>query len=163
MTPERVTELALANGFKLKEQADGTQALNAYVFDFVAAIQAEPIDMVLHCPACGTQHIDAAIENWNNPPHRSHFCMQCACIWRPADVNTNGVAAVQTKGKHDSEMVQVTEEDNSEDLLAAIGHINRARLANSDHQKEHTVGSAHWHALETLDDELFKALEKLGD
>lgn len=74
-----------------------------------------PIDMVLHCPACGLQHIDkdeaAGMlafdvacygEPWRNPPHRSHLCHGCGHIWRPADVPTNGVAAVQTKGKADS-------------------------------------------------------------
>ena len=76
----------------------------------------EPIDMVLHCPACGLQHVDApeavhepqpdgsahAEEHWNNPPHRSHKCGICGHIWRPADVATNGVQAVKTKGKDDS-------------------------------------------------------------
>ena len=66
---------------------------------------AEPIDMVLHCPACGLQHIDAPDERtpgWVNEPHRSHLCHGCGHIWRPADVPTNGVAAVTTKGKADS-------------------------------------------------------------
>jgi hypothetical protein len=72
--------------------------------------------MVLHCPACGTQHIDAPEEeeyedrsgqlrmkcDWTNPPHRSHLCHACEHVWRPADVQTNGVAAVKTIGKNDS-------------------------------------------------------------
>lgn len=80
-----------------------------------------PIDMVLHCPKCGLQHIDkpegqfypgfTAEEStdynkaqglWDNPPHRSHLCHGCNHIWRPADVPTNGVQAVQTRGKNDS-------------------------------------------------------------
>lgn len=77
------------------------------------------IDMVLHCPKCGRQHIDAPdgephlnvaridedasiTEPWDNPPHRSHLCHGCGHIWRPADVPTNGVAAVKTTGKADS-------------------------------------------------------------
>mgnify|MGYP000069370909 CR=1 FL=1 len=97
--------------------------------------QVEPIDMVLHCPACGLQHVDAPEEvpgmrilksaatlehphrmeqvgtytgqgEWSNPPHRSHLCHGCGYIWRPADVPTNGVAAVKTKGKADSPVVQ---------------------------------------------------------
>lgn len=76
-----------------------------------------PIDMVLYCPACGLKHIDAPDlcpecpggqcmcvrqgEKWTNPPHRSHLCHGCGCIWRPADVPTNGVEAVKTQGKHD--------------------------------------------------------------
>lgn len=79
--------------------------------------QVAPIDMVLHCPECGVQHIDAPEEtdpatwtaerygNWNNPPHRSHLCHACGHIWRPADVCTNGVAAVKTQGKSDSPIV----------------------------------------------------------
>jgi hypothetical protein len=66
-----------------------------------------PIDMVLHCPQCGTQHIDAPDERtpeWKNEPHRSHLCHNpaCGCIWRPADVPTNGVLAVKTRGKADT-------------------------------------------------------------
>jgi len=85
----------------------------------------QPIDMVLHCPKCGLQHIDAPDglrvwggkdENgmnhvseegpgaWDNPPHRSHMCHGCGHIWRPADVPTNGVQAVKTKGKADSQI-----------------------------------------------------------
>lgn len=62
-----------------------------------------PIDMVLCCPSCGTQHIDTPSEQWSNPPHRSHLCGQCGHVWRPADVPTNGVSAVKTRGKADSE------------------------------------------------------------
>lgn len=76
-----------------------------------------PIDIILHCPNCGTQHIDEpeicpVCENgevgcdhdslWTNPPHRSHFCSHCRHIWRPADVPTNGVKEIKTKGKDDS-------------------------------------------------------------
>ena len=43
---------------------------------------------------------------WNNPPHRSHLCHSCGHIWRPADVPTNGVAAIKTKGSADSAIVQ---------------------------------------------------------
>lgn len=38
MNKETIKELALANGFKLKEQPDGTMDLNPYVFEFAAAI-----------------------------------------------------------------------------------------------------------------------------
>lgn len=78
----------------------------------------EPINIVLHCPECGLQHIDAESrcaecpggncmcvrqgEKWTNPPHRSHLCHGCGCIWRPADVATNGVAAVTTRGTADT-------------------------------------------------------------
>lgn len=98
--------------------------------------KCKPIDMVLFCPNCGSQHIDAPEEDgcrngcrysaevgapppyscrarcyympyktsmlWTNPPHRSHLCAFCKFIWRPADVPTNGAAAIKTKGEHDS-------------------------------------------------------------
>jgi len=62
----------------------------------------EPVDMLLYCPACGMQHIDAAEgADWTNPPHRSHLCHSCKHVWRPADVPTNGVARVKTSGAKD--------------------------------------------------------------
>ena len=76
-----------------------------------------PINMILHCPKCGMQHIDApdrleqiihresgtvVDEQWTNPPHRSHLCHGCGCIWRPADVPTNGVRSITTRGKADT-------------------------------------------------------------
>lgn len=82
--------------------------------------EEKPIPMILHCPACGLQHVDAPdthdeaadkmlssprVEPWNNPPHRSHLCRPehggCGHIWRPADVPTEGVAAITTRGKND--------------------------------------------------------------
>ena len=39
MDIEKVKELALANGFKFKEQADGSMDLNSYVYDFANAIE----------------------------------------------------------------------------------------------------------------------------
>ena len=41
MDIQKIKELALANGFKLKEQADGSMDLNAYVYDFANAIEQE--------------------------------------------------------------------------------------------------------------------------
>ena len=38
MTNNQIKELALANGFKLKEQSDGTMDLNPYVYDFARAL-----------------------------------------------------------------------------------------------------------------------------
>jgi hypothetical protein len=78
----------------------------------------EPIPMILHCPKCGTQHIDRPESHfeagasiglqikevviWTNPPHRSHLCRVCKTIWRPADVCTTGVEKIETKGKADT-------------------------------------------------------------
>jgi hypothetical protein len=62
------------------------------------------IDMVLFCPACGEQHIDspAPDRGWTNPPHRSHLCLSCGHIWRPAAIATQGVKALPESGKCDS-------------------------------------------------------------
>ncbi|MGS1028796.1 hypothetical protein [Burkholderia glumae] len=80
--------------------------------------EAEPIPILLFCPRCGTQHIDRPeshaeadasiglqikeVVTWTNPPHRSHMCHACGCIWRPADVATVGVKAIETRGKADT-------------------------------------------------------------
>jgi hypothetical protein len=73
----------------------------------------QPIPMILHCPKCHAQHIDAPCEPrsqgigteyvfWDNPPHRSHLCHYCGTIWRPADVCTTGVEKLETRGKADN-------------------------------------------------------------
>ncbi|MBR8189140.1 hypothetical protein [Burkholderia vietnamiensis] len=77
-----------------------------------------PIPMLLFCPRCGEQHIDApepadadidvdgtvitATSEWTNPPHRSHLCHACGIVWRPADVATVGVATIATRGTADT-------------------------------------------------------------
>lgn len=60
-----------------------------------------PIDMLLYCPKCQSQHVDAPFGAWDNPPHRSHLCHSCGHIWRPSDHCTNGVAVIATKGEKD--------------------------------------------------------------
>ncbi|MBR8029206.1 hypothetical protein KDX27_35090 [Burkholderia cenocepacia] len=71
-------------------------------------LKAAPIPMLLFCPECGLQHIDAPEQArhgekaWDNPPHRSHKCRGCATVWRPADVPTIGVASIQTSGQADN-------------------------------------------------------------
>lgn len=88
-------------------------------------------DMVIFCPACHQQHIDApepcrmcdgtgtrispkgAITSmvcnacdgtgqWTNRPHKSHTCHYCGIVFRLADFCTNGVAEIKTKGKDDT-------------------------------------------------------------
>lgn len=82
----------------------------------------DSIPMILHCPACHAQHIDAPeSEDWTNPPHRSHLCHTCGHIWRPADVPTTGVAKIETRGKNDSLPVQEAQID------AAAAEIARLR------------------------------------
>lgn len=38
MTNDQIKEIALANGFKLKEQPSGEMELNPYVYDFARAL-----------------------------------------------------------------------------------------------------------------------------
>lgn len=92
--------------------------------------QAEAIDMLLFCPNCGEQHVDEAKPDvcetcghyhseslndacvvascsckdftaWLNPPYKSHRCIACNHVWRPADVPTNGVLTIKSKGERD--------------------------------------------------------------
>jgi hypothetical protein len=75
----------------------------------VPLLQAPPIDMILHCPNCRLPHVDEPDQrtpDWKNPPHRSHLCHGCRHVWRPADVPTNGVKAIQTRGSNDSPIVE---------------------------------------------------------
>lgn len=98
----RAEQLAADWGISQIEIAELRGRLNASA---VPAASVQPVDMILHCPACHTQHIDAPDDRtpeWSNPPHRSHLCHACKHIWRPADVATNGVAAITTKGRADS-------------------------------------------------------------
>jgi hypothetical protein len=82
--------------------------------------EAVTINMVLYCPACGVQHIDEPSEGWDNPPHRSHLCHGCGCIWRPADVATNGVADIKTEGSADTWVTYPVEVSASPALSPAL-------------------------------------------
>ena len=67
-------------------------------------VSMTPIKMILHCPRCEAKHVDAPDPalGRNNPPHRSHLCGNCQFVWRPADVPTEGVEAIETRGASDS-------------------------------------------------------------
>ncbi|WP_439586947.1 hypothetical protein [Hydrogenophaga sp.] len=116
----RITAYLSGGGLFNPELADH-DAVRDLLIECRAALEAAsqppgadwPIDMVLFCPNCGKQHIDAPeqvnearpvlyADAWTNPAHRSHLCHDCGCIWRPADVPTNGVASVKTKGSADT-------------------------------------------------------------
>ena len=113
ITGAQIATAELAYKRNERDFNDALHALHGWGY-----LGASPIDMVLHCPVCGAQHIDAPdhpyyggksdgngfTPRWDNPPHRSHLCHECGHIWRPADVPTNGVAEIWTKGKNDSPM-----------------------------------------------------------
>jgi hypothetical protein len=50
-----------------------------------------PIGLVLHCPACGMQHIDGG--KWSAHPHKTHLCLACQHEWRPFRYPTVGIYA----------------------------------------------------------------------
>lgn len=93
----------------------------------LSAPYGNPIPMILFCPACDLQHIDAEephkpecvtvqrpaiaeelcnCDRWTNPPHRSHKCAGCGEIWRPADVATVGVRDIETRGNFDAKPIR---------------------------------------------------------
>jgi len=86
------------------------------------------IPLLLFCPMCGTQHVDAPEpeKGWDNPPHRSHLCHLCHHIWRPSDWFTAGVAAIWTKGKADE-----SPEPSKVDFSA---------FGDADHEWDHETG-----------------------
>ncbi len=51
--------------------------------------EARPIPMRIHCPTCGTLHIDEG--EYAAKPHHTHACQECGMTWRPAIVPTVGV------------------------------------------------------------------------
>lgn len=88
----------------------------------------EPIDILLFCPKCNKQHVDAPEPSicqecgagkdehnntdngtcpeftaWLNPPHKSHRCKSCNFVWRPSDFPTNGVEVIKTCGTNDGD------------------------------------------------------------
>lgn len=60
-------------------RADASRGLKA-ALDVLGRPEA-PINMLLFCPSCGAQHVDAPDGDWTNPPHRSHLCAACGIIW----------------------------------------------------------------------------------
>jgi predicted RNA-binding Zn-ribbon protein involved in translation (DUF1610 family) len=48
-----------------------------------------PINVIMHCPECGSRHIDAGV--WASKPHHTHACQHCGFVWRPMIENSYGV------------------------------------------------------------------------
>jgi len=90
-------------GIEMRRVLDAEDAISSQRA-LSAPEEAAAIPMVLHCPRCRAQHVDAPDLSigWTNPPHRSHLCGLCGCVWRPADVPTTGVAATASRGKGDT-------------------------------------------------------------
>lgn len=140
-----------------------------------------PIDMLLYCPSCGKQHIDEPdhpyyvgkttaegfTPRWDNPPHRSHLCHGCGCIWRPADVPTNGVADIKTEGKADT-WVGHAEEVSAQP--APTVPADRAGLVEECKLRVRAVRDESWHSAHGAQgvdvgqrlDEAFAAIDRLA-
>jgi len=52
------------------------------------------VPMILDCPACHRGHIDE--DEWATRLHRTHRCAHCKNEWRPANVATVGVIALDS-------------------------------------------------------------------
>jgi hypothetical protein len=108
---QRLVQLGYSDSYIAKALKAGTptdydiELARAAISAIPSGWRDAPIPMVLHCPQCHLQHIDAPDERtpeWTNPPHKSHLCHGCGCIWRPCDRPTDGVSAIQTRGKADT-------------------------------------------------------------
>lgn len=104
-----------------RSDAEYADRIASAVRRWLAVQPVGPIPMVLHCPACGTQHIDEPGPGWDNPPHRSHLCGGCGVIWRVADVPTVGVpeSALKTSSPADTWPI-VKEVSERDDELAPV-------------------------------------------
>lgn len=104
LTDGDLLRIILPQGKELKIQvsADGSVDLTSNVPLLLE--NTVPIPMILHCPACHLQHIDAPEPEtgWTNPPHKSHLCHGCGIIWRPAAVETVGVGRILWPGNNDT-------------------------------------------------------------
>jgi hypothetical protein len=104
-TPNVETYLRLNRWLGSADQPDPALSLNPVGSANGVVVPREPVPMILHCPRCHVQHVDEPDErtpDWTNPPHRSHLCHACGCIWRPADIATEGVRSIATVGKADT-------------------------------------------------------------
>lgn len=137
----KMSNAFLNNIFCLRQFTDGRCS-----HPHCACPQMPSFDMVLHCWRCGVQHIDkeetqedyvtrlmhqqeqedkVITIRWTNPPHCSHLCAECGFIWRPADVATNGVAAIKTKGKSDSDPLIESFPKRFADLMTYVGFVEK--------------------------------------
>lgn len=64
MDKQKVKELALANGFKLKQQPDGTEDLNPYVYEFAAALAVEAISELRFPVMLRQMWSGGAVQQW---------------------------------------------------------------------------------------------------
>jgi hypothetical protein len=70
-----------------------------------------PIDMLLFCPRCGLQHVDAPDPEtgWTNPPHATHTCKGCGLNWRPSNALTNGAGSLPAEEPKHAERMKASD------------------------------------------------------
>lgn len=79
---------------------------------------------VCFAETCSCQDFTA----WLNPPHKSHRCGVCNHVWRPADVPTNGVLTLETRGKADG-LARPIAFANGADFTAALAALRERIIA----------------------------------
>lgn len=73
----------------LRASLTQTLASLALADDSLVRAIAQPVAMILTCPACDARHLD--VGKWATKPHHTHACQACGVVWRPAVANTVGV------------------------------------------------------------------------
>lgn len=63
----------------------------------VGGLLPHPVPARLECPKCKVPHLDEGV--WATKPHKTHLCLDCGHLWRPANFPTVGVA--HTQGTND--------------------------------------------------------------
>jgi hypothetical protein len=112
----------------IAETDGGMELLAAHIARTIGH-DGTPVDMLLFCPMCATQHIDRPEpdpSDWDNPPHRSHKCRACGHQWRPSDAATNGVTAITTSGNCDGTPVPYSDSAYAGDLASLRRNVDAA-------------------------------------
>lgn len=94
---------AWSGDFIERTVSDGLALIGASRTPRSAIAESAPIDMLMFCPRCQMQHVDAPEpeKGWTNPPHATHTCKGCGLNWRPSNALTNGVAGLSSQeAKH---------------------------------------------------------------
>lgn len=124
---------------RIERLCEGTWQVERVVWCY-APTPMPPLDMILFCPLCGFQHIDAPDpkSGWTNPPHRSHLCGRCKASWRPADFPTYGVAEIKTCGFADT--VRFT----APLVFHVSAPMNKATIPALESARQKTDGDFDW-------------------
>lgn len=105
-----------------------------------ASAEVAPVPMILYCPTCQKQHIDAPepAVGWTNPHHSKHRCAFCKTEWRPFPYKTTGMTVEDfTRQKNElteDDQVQVIEMAKTiltNDSAARVARV--AAMMTEDH------------------------------